>query len=511
MHTALNNHDILALIFASLSPEVGSDRASVLNCGLACRAFKEHALDALWRSIYSIMPLLHVIPCINVINGKWALERPVKPNELEHFKYYAHRVQVLLDYQDSISEVDLSVFSQLTQLLGGPLLPRLRATHFVWVPGRQFPDVLIGPMLDFICIRLIRRSRPRPSPDEGRRVAEGFSSLLLKLSRDVPRLCHLIISDTGSYLPIAHDFCSLKRLKTLQVENLPGLRGAPKHGPVLTPNQFLSLSAFTELHHLKLNVAQASGFGDISFHLPYLHRVELIGPVSDVVATLRAVQTSPVVQVGLKLTRYDQVIYSLFPCVVFPHLEELAVSEEPSMALGISQPLEEPSAKTIISSLLSCLDLKKCSIRTPSVVVLADDGMMDSIAQSWPKLEEFAWDFHNLTDIGLTPNTLASFAAHCPRLISLGLPVQLEMPLPNERPISVHGLKHLTCYKALQPYHAAQAAQRILYLFPGLDRVLFDCARIRAEDAWLNEAIEALRGTKNIRGEQELSAAPARD
>jgi hypothetical protein len=74
---ALVNTDVLREVLGQVAccedySERGAMRSNLLSAALCCRAFKEISLDLLWRTIYSIIPLLKILPGIQEIQNTFA-------------------------------------------------------------------------------------------------------------------------------------------------------------------------------------------------------------------------------------------------------------------------------------------------------------------------------------------------------------------------------------------------------------------------------------------------------
>lgn len=66
MHQALLVDELLRLIF-SFAAEDGSAMVSAL--ARSCRAWTDPALDFVWMNLTSIVPLLHTIPDVQLVDG----------------------------------------------------------------------------------------------------------------------------------------------------------------------------------------------------------------------------------------------------------------------------------------------------------------------------------------------------------------------------------------------------------------------------------------------------------
>jgi hypothetical protein len=57
-HHALLISEVLGAVFDQLVDDEGRDRPSLARCAFTCKDFSELALDALWKELDSLFPLL---------------------------------------------------------------------------------------------------------------------------------------------------------------------------------------------------------------------------------------------------------------------------------------------------------------------------------------------------------------------------------------------------------------------------------------------------------------------
>ena len=77
MHRALENCDVLSVLFMTMIEEAEEAdidfvqrlymearlRATLLQCALVCRQFRDPALNALWWRLDNLVPLIRLLPC----------------------------------------------------------------------------------------------------------------------------------------------------------------------------------------------------------------------------------------------------------------------------------------------------------------------------------------------------------------------------------------------------------------------------------------------------------------
>jgi len=66
---ALKNPKLLSQIFDAIEQSVGSSKRHLLWVALTCTTFREPALNSLWRSLDTLLPLLKLLSPFKVLNG----------------------------------------------------------------------------------------------------------------------------------------------------------------------------------------------------------------------------------------------------------------------------------------------------------------------------------------------------------------------------------------------------------------------------------------------------------
>ncbi|KAG2010149.1 hypothetical protein CC2G_012991 [Coprinopsis cinerea AmutBmut pab1-1] len=88
----LRNQELVSEIFSHLGPE----RGPLYRLAGICKAFREPALDRLWKSMDNLLPLIKVIPGAAIDNGNVLIFQDVPSAKLTNqFKAYARRIQHL--------------------------------------------------------------------------------------------------------------------------------------------------------------------------------------------------------------------------------------------------------------------------------------------------------------------------------------------------------------------------------------------------------------------------------
>jgi hypothetical protein len=67
-HSFFKNPDLMAITFSHLKNE---KRRCLLNVALTCKDFLDVALDALWEELFSLVPLLKLLPALQFEDGAY--------------------------------------------------------------------------------------------------------------------------------------------------------------------------------------------------------------------------------------------------------------------------------------------------------------------------------------------------------------------------------------------------------------------------------------------------------
>ncbi|KAF5373247.1 hypothetical protein D9615_007435 [Tricholomella constricta] len=129
MQRALLIDEIIRHIFqGSLEDGLGTLNALARSC----RAWEGPALDYLWTRLFSIAPLLHLIPSVQLVNGIYVLEQTNISPDLTRFHLYARRVKYIAHRQNvKVHPAILSLLTTENGALAHPvaLLPSLRSAQ----------------------------------------------------------------------------------------------------------------------------------------------------------------------------------------------------------------------------------------------------------------------------------------------------------------------------------------------------------------------------------------------
>ncbi|KIM45703.1 hypothetical protein M413DRAFT_24845 [Hebeloma cylindrosporum] len=132
---AMENQDILGEIFNVISFDLdtpGNDpsqtRKDLFYAACTCRAFLDPAVNALWRVLPSLYPLLKLLPSFQLVNSQYILP-DVNPEEWGLLEDYARRVRII-EYTSLRWSVSPLVYFRLNQLRRSSLFPALKMLRF---------------------------------------------------------------------------------------------------------------------------------------------------------------------------------------------------------------------------------------------------------------------------------------------------------------------------------------------------------------------------------------------
>ncbi|GJE91799.1 hypothetical protein PsYK624_079500 [Phanerochaete sordida] len=246
MHAVLSINEILSAVFA-VTP-----RCSLLSAGLTCKTFYEPAMDALWYTIDSIIPLLMCLPADALgpsypgfAGWKHRITRELTSEDWLRFQAAARRVReyIVVNEITSIRAYGFDVTHPIVLMLAehfseGPILPNLRRFKNVCMEARG--DQLLLPRAPVRIVELnygsssrwLRVLNPELIPttslgiirtiDSAERVLLGGGLPITKevfLFAAMPRLSHLSFTiDDDIPLSWVQDFA------TLPADSFPALR-----------------------------------------------------------------------------------------------------------------------------------------------------------------------------------------------------------------------------------------------------------------------------------------------
>ena len=148
----LKNSDLMAMTFSYLQVENNKESRSLLNAALTCKDILEVALDALWENLYSLVPLLKILPSLQVVGDVYVcanfhvfiyvficlqvLSEDPSQADWDRMKYYSRKVKSFIAIDtaagdDSRVHPSLLTYFRIAQLQSSesPLFPSIRHFH----------------------------------------------------------------------------------------------------------------------------------------------------------------------------------------------------------------------------------------------------------------------------------------------------------------------------------------------------------------------------------------------
>ncbi|KAG6905335.1 hypothetical protein DXG01_003391 [Tephrocybe rancida] len=219
-------YDILTEIFENLndpidgppSPRLRS-KQQLYRAALTCKAFRDPALDALWKYMDTITPLLQMLPAVEIINNTYTLCEEIQDADLQRFTSYSKKIRVFA-LQNHLPSISPFALSRMT------LLPSLKklicvSLNFLMMPATPF---LLSPTLETVELRDISVNHTNVRP------------FMYAMQQIVPDLKYFVIRgpsspQTWEHLLQFRHLCSLELSGIVdlplfrQLSALPELRG----------------------------------------------------------------------------------------------------------------------------------------------------------------------------------------------------------------------------------------------------------------------------------------------
>ncbi|EPQ58107.1 hypothetical protein GLOTRDRAFT_119974 [Gloeophyllum trabeum ATCC 11539] len=457
----------------------------MLHAALTCRAMQEPALDALWRILDSLHPLFELIDWFGAVDGNFTLIKGVTDEELQRVRKYSCRVRKLFYVGSYFYPIHPIAYLRLTEYLGTPILPLLR--ELTWMSkdvGVQLPP-LVTPGLVKVNIRLFISEDDDEDEDDNFKMAhsvtqtQAIQTIVEYLANKAPDIQDLTF---GNFKPEVsfYTLCNFRRLKSLRITT--DVYWQPFSSFVsISYSDLLALSRLETLMELSANVEDTDVPANAKALLfRSLRELKLTGRPSKVISVLQLVQSTTLQRIDVCLGAGDMPrtdwYQTIFRCVSLPSLRHLFVEmlgdlQKQNVRAGVIL-----DARTLINPLLGCPKLTHFEIELSSHAeqcVLMDDNDLLHMAQAWPLLEYFCWNF--AFDMSRVPTMrgFQAFTAHCPGLRTLMIALDGNVPFPESAsaPASQHGLKMLVAYGP-ELKDITEAAKWLYALFPSIEDVL---------------------------------------
>ncbi|KAF8124903.1 hypothetical protein EV363DRAFT_1586640 [Boletus edulis] len=410
MHHALEIEEILLNIFhRCYSRHDGIDKSDLASLARICRAFKEPALDVLWKELDDLSPLTQCIPDashqLSPNNRTRSFSRPLTQTEWDTLQRYTRRICRVMDFGSGLDEKSIEIL--LKPPTTQPLFPKLR--YLIYKHTNAEPTHLFHlpfPSLVFIWI----------NSDDPRWFQDSLGSLS-EVSPNVNGLhLHMHQSDVTFDKLVSKCICRWQNLRTVDFPNICLDVEALAHlsrVPALTRLTFKQIVTLPD----RVSPLFFSNLRDLALHSASLD------PISHLLSRIRL----PVI---------ESVSAFIYSCPSRQALSSFLASLQSNADRAIKRLslFQTSSDNDFVSSedlLLCSEDLRPCmafsNLHHIHLDVEWKVGLTDSdllaLASAWPNLEsldinvDWGWDAPN----GITPNGLLQLLQTCPSLCQVHL------------------------------------------------------------------------------------------
>ncbi|TFK64651.1 hypothetical protein BDN72DRAFT_846363 [Pluteus cervinus] len=439
-----------------LRPSRTRGKGILLAVALSCRCFTLPALRVLWRTMYSIDPLISLLPIVN-LDGQRTLAPQISPEKWARFDLYRHLIRVL-----SVNHLATEPVSGLWSLdpvwttiiaikpLPLPHLHTLIITEFnhAMTPN-VFAPFLASPLLQTIQVGKI----------SNRGTFLSFCSLFHHVA---PSPLHALLVGQEGVSPA-----------TLKLVTSPALRTLQTH--LAEASTFQALDNLPLLQHLQLHLS-----GDMvevclqTLSLPSLRLLHISGDIASITGFLSTCECD-LERISIKLpSRW--------------HLRD-SPGGTPGFLLGLvstkwAHSLRHldlwcnatPTATNDLWDNLNFMDMIKSLSSVPLLTLrildspfkLGSDTSIVTVASYFPHIQALSLPCSK-QGAELTFDELSKIGASCPSLRHLGASVALQgSVLP---PIVEHGLKTLDVLNSLVMGTLEDTALGLDRIFPSLSNI----------------------------------------
>ncbi|TFY54743.1 hypothetical protein EVJ58_g8677, partial [Rhodofomes roseus] len=428
------NNDILHEIFTWLRPHVLHDdptpeeeerrkdaRQDLLSMALVCKTFSEHALDALWRELDDLLPVMQLFTESHDLEGDGItvgglagglaggqdvshFNHLISEHEWTRFRHYARRVRIIRS--SGFGTFEASMLLHLGRRnIGKALFP--------------FTPTLEDVKLEF-CGETWSGTENIESPAIARKVRDYAVQLCLStVCSNVPELRLLTITGLGRIsslaplLPCAH-------LEELHVQDA-----------VLGPRSLRTLASIDSLHELDMSFELTDYEFSSCSGLTNLRSLSLSGPMYQIPTILDMVSSTHVRTVRIADPSNKATYKECTECVQvaskFPLLDEFFLVAD--NGFSFSESLDGPhfvNTSVPLTELIRPL-LRHRSLRTLSISRWQPGGFgfsdadVETLATAWPGIVTLMLAV-NRAEAVPSLNALVVLARSCPALRTLELP-----------------------------------------------------------------------------------------
>ncbi|KAH9947381.1 hypothetical protein B0H21DRAFT_708525 [Amylocystis lapponica] len=415
-------------------------------------AFRDPALDILWRDLTYAWPLLNIIKLYGS-NGDEkhtahrvklpALLVPLTPSGWSKFLFYSSRIHTLSVTVDSFSaytnEILDSLFTELSsRVQGKPVFPSLESLRWEQSGFTSFDESLVITFLSHSAILRCFKMNGRSDPTN---TSEALGTILRKLHETVPVLEELSLKGYSD-ASIEENYNLLTGFQALRVlecsvVSLPTLHFCADLESLTELKVALEKRPSEECRHLCLRDVRSlrvEASLDVALHF--------LGAVTYPLLTSLEINDG-------STKKLQELV---------PHLKAFSIMFAPNQALRTLRIYlsirgsADVRLVEIVAPLLELRQLEEVAIDTGrSQDASLDDKDLSTLASSWPNLVAL--------DISLHPgkyephiHALAAFARFCPKLRSLKLHSIIVPSDPGPAPAMCHSLRYLDIEYHRLPY-----------------------------------------------------------
>ncbi|KAJ6596314.1 hypothetical protein DFH09DRAFT_1024146 [Mycena vulgaris] len=438
MHRCLEISEILRAICDQL------DRRSLAALARTCQGLRDPALDAIWHSQRSLVPLLKCLPrhiWLNPVEDKRPLKirHPITPDDWQRVQIYSHRVKKL---SVDVAELDAEFFRTIE--LSAPasfLLPNLRILSWTVEDEGFFPfcRLFLPPSLNRVTLVL------QDSPPD----LSMFSTLpmshpdLTEIRLDMP-------ASTSSVRVLSNAICAWKSITKLAV-------------PTLDETGLLHIATLPQLQELHMQCYVPPNTPECLRALlparcfPVLRHLDIVSDTLQSASSLIAhISSTRLREVHINADQcapsstWKEAFNILAQLPSHAHLASLSLcqrSNVPPIPVNIVE--KYILGPQTISPLLSLGSLTNLLLQ-PFYGLDLDDETLHQMAAAWPRLEilELGGERATPRPPRATLRALVYLAEHCPTLHSVQLALDATDPVPrfsrprHTRPAHMLGYLH---------------------------------------------------------------------
>ncbi|KAJ7110701.1 hypothetical protein C8R43DRAFT_1139272 [Mycena crocata] len=424
MHRCLQISEVVQAICDQTS------RRNLVSLARTCQALRDTALDAIWHTQKSLLPLVKCLPphiWEEVLEKKGRTLRllePITPDDWTRVQMYDHRVKKLAIES---AELDANFFRALELSAPEPfLLPNLRVLSWTIEDDGYFPFCRLFLPPTLVTVVLVLQDC---TPD-----LSLFSTL---------RLSHPHLTDIHVDVPpspasvrvISSAVSAWKFIKKLTVVSLD--EGALTHIANLPQLQDLQMQSYVPPTVCYKSLAMITP----SKHFPALQHIDISSDtVQSAFSLIAGVSSEELRQLHINAEgcsvseAWEVSLAALERLPSRPHLTSLSLSQRTNNlpSLPVSLLNRYILGPRTLASLLTFSSLVKVLLH-PCFGFDLDDATIHQMATSWPCLEilELGGERDTPRRPRTTLRSIVYLAEHCPQLHSLQLAVDATDPVPR--------------------------------------------------------------------------------